>query len=328
MTPRLEGRVRDWFAEPYRTRLDSFPATTAQFGLDPSVEPAFQRSIGDEPLRLLGRVAVSDRPWTEVVTADWSMADEVLAGVYPVAYPEGASGWQEVKWTDHRPSAGVLTTNGLWWRYGSTEENYNRGRANAVSRILLCQDFLVRPVTFPRSSVVVDAAALLDQTRTNEACVSCHVSVDPLGSYLFGFSYGDVAFVSPDYDPSSELSWQSGTGLAPSYFGEPGDDLTDLGRQIAADPRFPACTTEQVFEALVGRRHEDSDLDPPDGPPRGLPLVGPPPQGPREVDHPGSALPRGPRGLGARGQREDAERRAARQRRRRPHGLPLELLRL
>ena len=48
------------------------------------------------------------------------------------------------RYQDGRPAAGVLATNGLWWRYRSTASNANRKRANQASRILLCQDYLVR----------------------------------------------------------------------------------------------------------------------------------------------------------------------------------------
>ena len=47
---------------------------------------------------------------------------------------QGATGWQVSRYTDGRPAAGVLSTNGLWWRYYSTVSNLNRSRAAAISR--------------------------------------------------------------------------------------------------------------------------------------------------------------------------------------------------
>jgi hypothetical protein len=49
-------------------------------------------------------------------------------------------------WTyaDGRPAAGVLSTNGLWWRYPSTASNGNRKRADTPSRIFLCHDYTNR----------------------------------------------------------------------------------------------------------------------------------------------------------------------------------------
>jgi hypothetical protein len=257
--PAFERRVMEIFAVPFRTRLDDFPGSADVFGA--SDEARFQAAIGEEPLRLVARVAASDRPWTDIVTADWTMSDEVLAEVWPVDYPADTTGWREVHYTDGRPTAGVLATNGLWWRYGSTIENYNRGRANAIARVLLCSDFLQRPVSFSRTSISLESDSLLTQTQTDPNCTTCHVAVDPLGSYLFGFTYYDTAFVSPVYNFAAERDWASGTGIAPSYFGTPGSGLHDLGRQVADDPRFVSCAVETVWEGLLGRSTTLDDFD-------------------------------------------------------------------
>ncbi len=257
--PDFERRVMELQAIPFRTRLDSYPGGAAVFGA--SNEATFQAAIGEEPLRLIARVAATDRPYTDVVTADWTLANEDLAEVWPIDYPEGGEGWQEVHYTDGRPTAGLLSTNGLWWRYGSTIENYNRGRANAIARVLLCSDFLQRPVTFSRTNISLDSDTLLTQTQTDPNCTTCHVAVDPLGSYLFGFTYYDSSFVSPTYNFAAERDWAAGTGLSPSYFGEPADGLHDLGRQIANDPRFVSCAVETMWEGLLGRPSTLDDFD-------------------------------------------------------------------
>jgi hypothetical protein len=251
---RFGERVADIFALAYRTRLDRFTPDAAEFGIDPALDPAFQAAIGDEPLRLLAYVAENDRPWTEIVTADYTVVDEVLAMAWPVDYPAGASGWQAVPWTDGRPAAGVLSTNGLWWRYTSTMENYNRGRANAASRILLCQDFLARPVSFPRSDAAPGSDELLEQTKTDPSCIPCHNALDPLGSFFYGFDYFyEPYYMTPEYNHHAEQSWLGGTGLAPSYFGQSASGLGQLGELIAADPRFLSCTVERVFEGMLHR---------------------------------------------------------------------------
>jgi ATPase subunit of ABC transporter with duplicated ATPase domains len=77
----------------------------------------------------------------------------------------------------------------MWWRYPSNGSNYHRGRANAVSRIFLCSDYLSRPVIFPRDLDLTDEELVLNAIRTNPACVNCHVSLDPLASYLSGFQF-------------------------------------------------------------------------------------------------------------------------------------------
>jgi hypothetical protein len=250
---RFERRVLELYSDVYLTRADGFEQYASQFGLDD--QAAFERAVGEEPLRIIARVAAEDLPWTEIVTADWTMANEVTAAMWPLDYPAGGSGWQVAHYTDDRPAAGVLSATGMWWRYSSTDSNANRKRANAASRILLCNDYLVRPIDFDRDVDLLDEDAVADAIANNPACASCHDSLDPLAGYFFGFwSYlpGSSAEAGR-YHPEREHLWQDYTGVAPAYYGEPGDNLGDLGRQIAADPRFGTCAVEQVFEALLRR---------------------------------------------------------------------------
>ena len=43
--------------------------------------------------------------------------------------------------------------NAVWQRYPSMGGNANRHRANAVSKLLLCDDYLSRPIVLNRSAV-------------------------------------------------------------------------------------------------------------------------------------------------------------------------------
>ena len=115
-----------------------------------------------EPLRLLAPIAVRDVPRSGIAMAYYTLADDLLADIWPLDYPAGETGWQEATYTDGRPPAGVLSTNGLWWRYVTSNSNMNRSRVAAISRILLCEDYLERPVSFSEtaglSDVEIDAA--------------------------------------------------------------------------------------------------------------------------------------------------------------------------
>jgi len=258
---RFGERMRELYTPVVRTRIDQFPVDAQDYGLDD--DAAFQASVGDEVPRMIERVANEDLPWTEVATGDWTMANGILAQVWPVQQDAPGVDWSVARYTDGRPAAGMLTTNSLWWRYPSNGINYNRGRANALSRILLCNDYLAREVAFPRDIDLTDGALVADALRNNPGCVNCHVSLDALGSYLFGFTYpanaeADDASV---YHPERERNWQNATGVAPAYYGEPGFTLDDLGHQIAGDNRFVECAVETVFEGLVARESDLADAD-------------------------------------------------------------------
>jgi hypothetical protein len=261
--PRFGERVAALFAEITLTRTESYPIDFTAFALDESIStPDLLRSIGEEPVRIIGRVAAEDLPITQIVTGDWTMANDALAAMYPLDTSPDGSGWRVAHYTDGRPPAGILATNGLWWRYMSTESNANRKRANQISRILLCHDYLVRPIDFDRNVDLLDEEALADAMRNDPGCQNCHVSLDPLASYLYGFWwYTNGGTEIARYHPSRELRWSDYTGVPPSFYGDPGSSLADLGRQIAADNRFPECMVEHTWELLLRRDTELADFD-------------------------------------------------------------------
>ena len=257
--PRLEEQLVQMLAEQWHTRVDVFNAEYYDFLLEPEEEFFFEQSVGEEPLRLAARIAVSDRPWTEVMTADTTVANEMLGRIWPVDYPEGETGWHEVRWTDGRPTAGVLVSNGLWWRYYTNEFNQNRSRANAVFRLFTCQDFLARPVTFA-SSEETDAAEAI---RTEPACVACHSAIEPVAAGFFGFWWRSQysALEMSTYHPEREPWGEDELEVEQAWFGEPYYGLEDLGGLIAQDSRFHRCTADTFSQAMWRREVHNGDFD-------------------------------------------------------------------
>ena len=243
-------RVRDLFAGAYRTR-------SARYFFSDGDEGEFERSAGEEMLKIIEYIAVEDRPFSEVVTADYTFANASMVEHWPIAeYDDEEGGWQMVEYDDGRPSAGVISTNSFHTRYLSNDENYHRSRANALSRILLCDNFLLRPVDFPRNIDLTDDDAIANAITDNAACASCHTSLDPIASFLFGFPGEDDDYL---YNAEAAEDWADTTGRAPSFYGIEGDDVSDLGAAIAADPRFSKCATRRVFEGMVGRKATPED---------------------------------------------------------------------
>ena len=259
--PRWGAQVRDLFGYAWLTRTEGYFVLAQElgFGGDGDIGP-FTASFGDEVLRSISTIAEQDLPWTEVVTADWTMANEYLGASLPVDYDAGAGGWQQVTHTDGRPAAGVLAASTLWIRYSSTTSNANRGRANAISRMLLCADYLEREIAFDRTVNLIDEEATLAAIQTNPGCTACHSSLDPLASHLYGFLHllDDAAIELTSYHPEREGWWDEFTGTPPGYYGTPTQDLVDLGWAIAKDPRLRSCAVERVYEGLLQR---ESDVD-------------------------------------------------------------------
>lgn len=258
---RFPERVVDLYNEIYLTRSEALGINTTP--LEIFWKHEFFQLVGQEPLRLVAEVAAQDLPYTEIVTADWTMVNEELAAYYPVDYPEGATGWRQVSYTDGRPAAGVLATNGLWWRYTTTRPNANRSRANATARLVLCEDFLHRDVDIDPTVLLGEADAAEDATQSNEACANCHVSLDPLASHFFGFYLSNYTSVqeATTYHTGREPTWSTLTGVEPGYFGTPTGGLADLGPLIAQDPRFITCAVEQAWTLMLRRPPTLEDQD-------------------------------------------------------------------
>lgn len=257
--PLFEERLVRLLARRWWTRIDEFEATWYDYDLDEDQNYRFLRSVGEEPLRLMARVAVDDRPWTDIVTVDWSMADELLGQMWALDYPEDGAGWQPVHYDDGRPAVGVLATNGLWWRYISNQPNLNRARAAAVSDLLLCEDILARPVSFS-DSVALDSETSI---RDDPYCVGCHAHIEPLAATLFGFFWlKDISALEMEvYHPERERLGPSLLDVEPAWFGTPLRGLVDLGWAVGSDPRFTTCAVEQFSELLWRRDVSLDDFD-------------------------------------------------------------------
>jgi hypothetical protein len=257
--PRLEDSLVSLFADQWWTRVDDFQFQALELGISEEEEHAFDRAVGEEPLRLAAHIVVDDQPWTEIVTANTTRVNEVLAELYPVTGHDGSPGWQTVQWTDSRPAVGALATNGLWLRYFTTESNQNRNRVAALSRLFLCVDFLERPVSFNDAPALADAESTEDALSSEPYCIGCHATVDPIAATLFGFwtIISHNAVEATWYHAERELSGASRMGVEPAYFGQPISGLAELGQAIAADPRFPDCAVDNFASGLWRR-----DVDP------------------------------------------------------------------
>lgn len=259
--PRYEERLVDLFNERWLTRADVFNVTARDYGLADAQNFEYLRSVGEEPLRLMAHVGTRDEPWTNVVTADYTMANDLLGSLWPLAFAEEGEGWREARYTDGRPAGGVAMTNGLWWRYYTTPNNYNRSRAAALSRLFLCEDYLLRPVQF-EAVALLDRESLNEAIRTLPACVGCHDTLDPLAASMFGFWWFDIYTPSElhQYHPEREYLGEHYLETEMAWFGTPMDGAADLGPLIAADPRFLTCTVRSMAEALWRRPIEVGDF--------------------------------------------------------------------
>lgn len=237
-------------------------------------------ATSEAPLRLIEDIIMSDQPYTRVVTADYAMFHEIGALVYGVPYDPDGPEWQASWWNDGRPRAGVLSSSEIYKRYVSNGENHNRRRAAHIAEALLCDSIPERDIIAVGSVFSFSGGTVTDRVQTDSMCLGCHTTLDPLAAFFWGFQehfkvyrmydlhasgigceeaaaltdetsehafVTDLCYPITTYRPANEDRW-SELGLpAPALYGRPGADLSDLGRLIAEDPRFPVCTARNFL---------------------------------------------------------------------------------
>ena len=259
--PAHAERLVMMLSEQWLTLTEEYPLTAEMIGFSADEEYAFRRAVGQEPLRLLAYVATSDRPWTEVVTADYTLAEELLFQIWPLQAigESGQEGWQLAAYTDGRPAGGVMTTNGIMWRHNVAL--YGRSRAAAIADLLLCDDYLHRPISFS-SPTLVEEGDLNLATQTEPACLNCHATLDGLSSALFGFEFYDLYSLDElsVYHPERERLGVYYLNAEPSWYGAPLDGAAALPAAVAADSRLVDCAVRRFTEGMWRRELEVDDF--------------------------------------------------------------------
>ncbi|MFN0052631.1 MAG: hypothetical protein ACKV0T_10590 [Planctomycetales bacterium] len=236
----------------------------------------YRKTLLEEPLRLIDYVVRHDRPFTEIVTADYILVSPYSARGYGVfdevrekfKNPEDPYEYVPVRLkalvgrsrpedqesaTGFYPHAGLLSTFQYLTRYPTTETNRNRLRARMYFQHFLGVDVL------ELAARVSDAAAVTAKyeipTMQAAECVVCHRTLDPVaGLFQDYWRFADQGV----YGKRKE-GWFTdmfgagfeGDSLPPE---ERWRSLQWLGERTAKDPRFAVAMTEHVYSILTGRR--------------------------------------------------------------------------
>lgn len=222
-------------------------------------------AVSQEALRLIAHVVKNNRPFTEILTADYTLANRYSAQAYGVqgqvafdtlgdpldaSYPEDPNDFREVR-IPGIPHAGILTSAMFLNRFPTTDTNLNRHRSRKVFEIFLDTDILA--IQGDRPEEAIDLVSTTP-TLTNEACTSCHVVMDPVASTFQNWDERGR------YRPSrlSGDGWP--TDILPRGFG--GDDmylpgnldrsLQWLAGEIVQDPRFVKAMVKILYIGLTG----------------------------------------------------------------------------
>lgn len=279
-SPEFGATIQDLHAEVYLLRRDTFRMLPVLDVMSEyTLAEIFDAQMG-EPLKLVEYIVTNDRPYTEIVTADYMFVNPILSKMYGVPHDPAGPEWQMSWWTDGRPPAGLLSSAEVLRRWESNGSNFNRARGNLIASRLLCADFDTRDISVGGNVDVSDELAVSHAVKTETSCIACHETLDPLAGYFWGYMrvtrqgavgraieghcgwdyditpqlpYGPnhlpeyYCYPIRQYSPMAEDEWADWDLRPPSYFGTPARDLTEVGRLIAADPRFAQCTARHFY---------------------------------------------------------------------------------
>ena len=120
-----------------------------------------------------------------------------------------------------------------------------------LTKMLLCDDYLARPIDFSASDDILENTETA--IKEDPSCLTCHASLDPLSSAMFGFWWIERfnPLEATYYHPERELMGMEMMGVEPSWFGQPVQGFAEVGERIANDIRFSQCTITQKFRDAV-----------------------------------------------------------------------------
>jgi hypothetical protein len=230
-------------------------------------------AVAREPVHLFERIIRTNRPFSELLTADYTLVNAQSAFVYGVHTQAGfndpyanSDELREARITYRRvydartgraaeplpfPHAGVLTMPVFLARYPTTTTNRNRHRARIVQSYFLGTDIL-RVGERPIDSTSAESL-IMTPTMNYGPCRTCHAINDPIAGAFRGFFPNGTAW---RWDPNDQ--WYSDMA-PPGFAGEstPGTNYRNalqwLAPRIVQDERFAMSVVRFIFKTVTNR---------------------------------------------------------------------------
>jgi hypothetical protein len=208
-------------------------------------------ALAHESLSLISHVLREQRPFSEVLTANYVFQDPLTARSYGVttgfANPLDPTEQREIQ-VPGVPHSGVLTTPAFLNRFPTTATNRNRHRARTVFDLFLATDILKlgdRPI---------DPTQVTDHTPTlfNPECTICHTVMEPVAGTFQ--NWDDRGRYRPPKDGWFADMWPPGFGTTELPAADRPQALQWLAQQVVVDDRFAMGAVYVLVEGLLGRK--------------------------------------------------------------------------
>jgi len=259
--------------------------------VDNATRNRFDAAARREGIELMKYIARGDKPYTDIVTANYTVVNGILAQ-YLGATVQGAftnaaddTEWRQATMPSQRlggmrEHAGVLSTHPWLSRFPTTATNRNRHRVNVMFKQFLGTDVTMMAVR-PQDDGTVKFRV---PTVENPACAACHDTIDPIAAGFQNWNENNrylpfrtgagvdhalpQSYRSGNYpkDANNQAYYRTGDNWfrdekEPGYAGTamPGGvtgnqtALQFLGQQVVADPRFALGAVHFWYEGLFGR---------------------------------------------------------------------------
>jgi hypothetical protein len=210
-------------------------------------------AVARQPLELIAHVVANDRPFTEILTADYVLVNDFSAtslGIPDTDFPDPdnpASYTFREEQLDGIGQAGVLSTPSYLARYPSTPTNRNRHRSRIFFERFLATDILKlgnRPFD-------PTATEYHNPTLNDPQCTICHAMMDPVAGAFQ--NWDDTGRYNPPED-----GWYP--EMAPPGFGNlslpavsQSAALQWLAAQAVADRRFAVAVVHNTYRSITGQ---------------------------------------------------------------------------
>ena len=225
--------------------------------------PYFDQTLADAMARetelLFSHIVEEDRPVMDLLTADYTFANERLARHYGIPGIVG-QGFRKVTYPDET-RRGLLGHGSILTMTSHADRTSPVLRGKWVLEVLLGAPPPPPPPNVPdldETGATADGRFLtvrerMEEHRTNPACQSCHQVIDPIGLSLENFDVTGAWRVRDSgnlVDPASQL-----------YDGTPLDGPHDLREALLSRPEvFYRVFTENMMAYALGRRVEYWDM--------------------------------------------------------------------
>ncbi|HYE18715.1 MAG TPA: DUF1592 domain-containing protein [Tepidisphaeraceae bacterium] len=267
------GKSRLWYQKHDLTAAgDAKAQQQARYKLSAD----YRAALHGEPMKLVEHIVRNERPFTEIITADYVMMSPYTARGYGVfdevkgrfKNPDDPFEYIPVRLkalvgrdknqnqdsaTGFYPHAGILSTFQYLARYPTTETNRNRLRSRMYYQHFLGVDVL------DLAARVQDAAAVqakfANPTMQASECVVCHKTLDPVSSLFQDYwRFAELGVYGKRKGGWFTDMFQAGFEGTDMPADQRWRALQWLGEQTVKDPRFAVAMVEHGYYVLTGRR--------------------------------------------------------------------------